>query len=162
MFASVDGGGRWVQLKGGMPPVQMRDMALQKRDNDLVLGTFGRGFWVLDDYSALRECRRSRWAEPAQLYPLRDAYLIDRRSANGRRPSHVGGGESASRRRVHLQRRAAWPAGNRLVLNIADETGRPVARLNGLQQAGFRRPVWNLRADGPPCAETEAGAEDGA
>ena len=55
VFTSVDGGQRWVQLKGGMPPIQVRDMAVQKRENDLVLGTFGRGFYVLDDYSPLRE-----------------------------------------------------------------------------------------------------------
>src|SRR5262249_18821092 len=52
VFASLDGGGRWVQLKGRIPPLQIRDMAVQKRESDLVLGTFGGGFWVLDDFSA--------------------------------------------------------------------------------------------------------------
>ena len=42
-------------MKGGMPPSQVRDMTVQKRENDLVLATFGRGFYILDDYSALRE-----------------------------------------------------------------------------------------------------------
>ena len=58
LFASVDGGQHWVQLKGGMPPAQVRDMTVQKRENDLVLATFGRGFYVLDDYSALRDITR--------------------------------------------------------------------------------------------------------
>ena len=45
----------WIQFTGGLPTTQIRDMAIQKRENDLVLGTFGRGVYVLDDYSALRE-----------------------------------------------------------------------------------------------------------
>ena len=61
LFTSVDGGASWVQLKGGMPTIQVRDMAVQKRENDLVLGTFGRGFYVLDDYSPLREITPQRW-----------------------------------------------------------------------------------------------------
>src|SRR5262249_20370709 len=54
-FVSIDGGAHWTQLKGGMPIAQVRDLTIQRRENDLVLGTFGRGFYVLDDYSALRE-----------------------------------------------------------------------------------------------------------
>ena len=76
LFTSVDGGSHWVQLKGGMPTIQVRDMAVQKRENDLVLGTFGRGFYVLDDYSALREITPQTLAEEARLFPLRDAYLF--------------------------------------------------------------------------------------
>ena len=44
VFFSIDGGQRWPQLKGGMPVAQARDMAVQKRENDLVVATFGRGF----------------------------------------------------------------------------------------------------------------------
>ena len=56
---------------------QVRDMTVQKRENDLVLGTFGRGFYVLDDYSALREITPQTLAEDARLFPLRDAYLFN-------------------------------------------------------------------------------------
>jgi hypothetical protein len=76
LFTSVDGGSSWVQLKGGMPTIQVRDMAVQKRETDLVLGTFGRGFYVLDDYSPLREISAATLAEDARLFPLRDAYLF--------------------------------------------------------------------------------------
>ena len=54
VFFTRDGGAKWVQLKGGLPTIAVRDLAIQKRENDLVLATFGRGFYVLDDYSALR------------------------------------------------------------------------------------------------------------
>jgi photosystem II stability/assembly factor-like uncharacterized protein len=54
VFFSPDMGGNWKQLKSGVPTIAVRDIAIQERENDLVLGTFGRGFYVLDDYSGLR------------------------------------------------------------------------------------------------------------
>ena len=54
VFFTVDGGGKWVELSGGMPNIPVRDLAIQKRENDLVAATFGRSFYILDDYSALR------------------------------------------------------------------------------------------------------------
>ena len=77
VFASVDAGGHWTQLKGGAPTFQVRDMAVQKRESDLVLGTFGRGFWILDDYSPLREMTPESLAAEAAVYPLRDAYSFN-------------------------------------------------------------------------------------
>jgi len=54
VFFTIDGGQNWIQLKSGLPTIAVRDIAIQKRENDLVLATFGRGFYVLDDYSILR------------------------------------------------------------------------------------------------------------
>ncbi len=53
-FFSIDGGGKWIALSSGLPTIAIRDMEIQRRDNDLVLASFGRGFYVLDDYSPLR------------------------------------------------------------------------------------------------------------
>lgn len=55
VFVSNDGGSHWVALKGDLPTVAVRDIDIQEQQNDLVLATFGRGFWVLDDYSTLRQ-----------------------------------------------------------------------------------------------------------
>jgi photosystem II stability/assembly factor-like uncharacterized protein len=54
VFFTIDGGQKWVQLKGGMPTISVRDLAIQKRENDLVVGTFGRSVYILDDYTPLR------------------------------------------------------------------------------------------------------------
>ncbi|MGH9826778.1 MAG: glycosyl hydrolase, partial [Blastocatellia bacterium] len=54
LFFTTNGGQSWIQLKGGMPLIAVHDLAIQKRENDLVVATFGRGFYILDDYSALR------------------------------------------------------------------------------------------------------------
>jgi len=70
-----DGGARWVQLTGGLPTIAVRDLAIQTRENDLVLATFGRGFWVLDDYAPLRTATSDVLASPAHVFPTRDALI---------------------------------------------------------------------------------------
>ena len=57
-----------------MPPTQARDLELQRRENDVVMATFGNGFWILDDYSALREVSANALAEDVRLFPLRHVY----------------------------------------------------------------------------------------
>jgi len=54
VYVSVNGGTKWVKFSSGLPTISIRDLAIQKRENDLVAATFGRGFYVLDDYSSLR------------------------------------------------------------------------------------------------------------
>ncbi len=159
LFASVDGGQHWVQLKGGMPPAQVRDMTVQKRENDLVLGTFGRGFYILDDYSALREITPATLAEDARLFPLRDAYL---HNPLGLAPAGSAGLVAAVGQLWRAENppfgavftyhvRQELPADAKLVLTISDESGRPIRRMDLDKGAGLRRVAWNLRTD-PPAA----------
>ena len=54
IYVSVNGGNKWVKFSSGLPTISIRDLAIQKRENDLIAATFGRGFYVLDDYSSLR------------------------------------------------------------------------------------------------------------
>jgi photosystem II stability/assembly factor-like uncharacterized protein len=54
LFFTINGGKRWIQMKGGMPTIAVRDLAIQKRETDLAVASFGRGFYILDDYSPLR------------------------------------------------------------------------------------------------------------
>ena len=64
VFFTLDGGEHWKALKSGLPTIAVRDIAIQERENDLVLGTFGRGFYVLDDYSPLRELTEENTQAP--------------------------------------------------------------------------------------------------
>ncbi len=73
LWASQDRGASWFRLAGGLPTVQVRDLAIQARENDLVLGTFGRGFWVLDDLSPLRFAARRSLDAEATIFPVRPA-----------------------------------------------------------------------------------------
>lgn len=73
VYATLDGGTKWLRLKGGIPTISVRDLEIQRRENDLVLGTFGRGFYVLDDYSPLRTLSAELPARDAVLFPVKDA-----------------------------------------------------------------------------------------
>ena len=76
LFVSVDGGGRWLPLSGNAPTIPFRDLAIQRRENDLVAATFGRGFWVLDDYAPLRALSEERLeSEEFLLFDVRQALL---------------------------------------------------------------------------------------
>lgn len=75
-FFSNDGGGNWVQLKAGLPTIAVRDIEIQRRENDLVLATFGRGFYVLDDYTPLRNLQKSDLDKQAIIFPVKDALMF--------------------------------------------------------------------------------------
>jgi photosystem II stability/assembly factor-like uncharacterized protein len=76
LFFTVNGGGTWVKLTGGLPTIAVRDIAIQAREQDLVLATFGRGFYVLDDYTPLRRLTPDGMDQPAALLPVRDAWMF--------------------------------------------------------------------------------------
>ncbi len=78
VFFSPDTGEHWKKLGTGLPTIAVRDIAIQERENDLVLGTFGRGFYIMDDYSALRSIENSLPSEVAQIYPIRDALMWEK------------------------------------------------------------------------------------
>jgi photosystem II stability/assembly factor-like uncharacterized protein len=73
LFFTQDGGSHWVQLKQNFPTIAVRDLEIQRRESDLVVGTFGRGIYILDDYSALRT--NSSDLADVQLFPVRDSWL---------------------------------------------------------------------------------------
>jgi photosystem II stability/assembly factor-like uncharacterized protein len=167
VYFSVDGGQRWTQLKGGMPVAQARDMTVQKRENDLVVATFGRGFYVLDDYSPLRDLTPQSLNDDAHLYPLRDAYIYGQ---TGFAPAGTAGLGPMS---------GNWTAPNppygavftysvngnfgddKLVLNITDDAGKQIRRLELDKSSGLRRIAWNLRGEPAPGAPQGRGGFGG-
>ncbi|KZN34583.1 hypothetical protein N480_21395 [Pseudoalteromonas luteoviolacea S2607] len=68
IFFTVDGGKKWVELNGGMPTISTRDVKIQRRENDLVAGTFGRGIYILDDYAPLRQLTEKSMEQEAMLF----------------------------------------------------------------------------------------------
>jgi photosystem II stability/assembly factor-like uncharacterized protein len=147
LFTSVDRGAHWVQLKGDFPTIQVRDMAVQKRESDLVLGTFGRGFWILDDYSPLREMTPQSLAEAAQLYPLRDA---DQFSPHGEsqaaEPTWVAPNPPVGAVFTYSVGRPL-AADAKLVLTVSDDGGEDVCRMDLDGTPGLRRTTWDLRVE---------------
>jgi photosystem II stability/assembly factor-like uncharacterized protein len=85
IWFSLDSGKKWLQLKGGLPVVAVRDAVIQQRESDLVLATFGRSFYVLDDITPLRSVNRETLQQEAALFPVRDSLLYIQSSRIGGR-----------------------------------------------------------------------------
>jgi hypothetical protein len=73
LFVTLDEGEHWVELSSGLPTIAVRDLEIQRRENDLALGTFGRGFYILDNYAPLRELSAETLDQDAAVFPVKDA-----------------------------------------------------------------------------------------
>ncbi len=78
VYVTLDGGQMWRQMKSGLPTINIRDMAIQERENDLVLATFGRGFYVLDNYAGLRELKADLPEKEGYILAIKDAFMFNR------------------------------------------------------------------------------------
>jgi photosystem II stability/assembly factor-like uncharacterized protein len=144
LFVSVDGGGRWTQLRGGVPTIPFRHLEIHPREHDLVAATFGRGIYILDDISALRGLGAA--AQEAALLPLRHAYLYHEATHPGAAgtwtsPNPPFGAVFT----YHLP--SGLPEGVEVVLTVRDSQGRTVRELAGPIGAGIHRVAWNLRPE---------------
>src|SRR3989441_425705 len=91
LFFTIDGGQKWIQLRGGLPTTQVRDLNIQRRENDLVVGTFGRGIYILDNYIPLRLLKQEMLKQDALLFPVKDSLMyIQAQPIGGRGKSFQG------------------------------------------------------------------------
>lgn len=88
LFVTIDGGKKWHRMRNGLPTIQVKDLVIQKHNNDLVVGTFGRGIYVLDDYSALRKLTTAAAVKADSVIPPERTYAYVQSSQLG------GGGKS--------------------------------------------------------------------
>ena len=84
LFFTVDGGSKWIRLRNNLPTAAVRDMTVQERENDLVLATFGRGFYILDDYSPLRQASASTFQRDGHVFPVKTATIGVPETGRGR------------------------------------------------------------------------------
>ncbi len=91
VFFTVNGGGEWTKLKGGAPNIPFRDLVVQTRENDLVGATFGRSFYILDDYSPLRSVTTGMLKSDTVFFPVRKAlWYVPKRPLGCGEPGCVG------------------------------------------------------------------------
>jgi len=163
LFVSVDRGTHWFDLRSNMPTLAVNDLVVHPRDNDLVLGTHGRGVWILDNVTALQELSSAAGA---------GAYLFTPEPASQTRftnlKAHMGDmifrGENPPAGAIvdyWLERE-----GGDVTLTIHDAAGREVSRLAPTTRRGVNRVTWNLRhaditADGGRGAAPPAGGRGG-
>ncbi len=159
VWFSVNGGGHWTELRGGLPRIQARDLHIQRQWTDLVVGTFGRGAYILDDYTALRTVTPEHLAAEGWLFPLRPVPVFNELG----QVREVWGDQAfpnppfGATMTYHL--REAVEAGSRLVLTMTNEQGELVRRLDLPPQAGIHRVTWDLRRNSG--AENRQGARMG-
>jgi hypothetical protein len=148
----VDGGRHWIPIKSGMPTINVRDLEIQKRESDLVAATFGRSFFVLDDFAPLRQIDPSVFTEEATLFAVgRRARAYDEPGyyealgENIASPNPPAGALLTYYLRDDLAGAGSGPDAPKMVLNVADSTGKMVRQIDASNTAGLHRTPWDLR-----------------
>ncbi|MEP7129647.1 MAG: sialidase [Sphingomicrobium sp.] len=162
LFMSLNGGASWAQFKPNDFPdgVAVRDIALQDRDDDLVLATHGRGIWVIDDISPLRALSAQTLASTAVLIPGRP--VEERIQGNGgwaEGDASYAGDNPASGAPIAYYQKARHVIG-RMKIEILDAAGNVVDEVPASKRRGLNRVNWSMRTKPPqvPPAASLAGA----
>ena len=152
---TADGGRHWVKLKSGIPTITIRDLEIQKRESDLVAASFGRGFFVLDDYSALRQLTPETLAAEGTLFSVgRKARAYEEigyyraQGDNAASPNPPAGALLTYYLREDLAG-AEGQNGPKIVLTVTDSSGKTVRQLDASSKAGVHRTPWDLREAAP-------------
>ncbi len=145
LFYSMNGGNDWTELRGGMPTLAFNDLVIHPRDNDLVLGTHGRGVWILDQINALQELTPEIMAMRAHLFTTEPA--VQTRRAGG--AAHTGDvhfqGENPPLGAILDYWLGAETEPDDVSIVIANAEGEQVATVAGSGHMGMNRVVWDLR-----------------
>jgi photosystem II stability/assembly factor-like uncharacterized protein len=145
LYISIDGGERWAQFKGGrIPDVAVRDLAIQPRQNDLVIATHGRGIWIVDDITPLRALTKDLLAKDFAIVPTRPA--VQKLRAVGGDPLGAAtfvGDNPPDGADIGYYQRTRHLYG-RLKIEIVDAKGTVVADLPASKRPGLNRVVWNM------------------
>ncbi|MFC2129067.1 glycosyl hydrolase, partial [Bacteroidota bacterium] len=89
IFMSLNGGKKWIQMKAGMPTIPVRDIKIHERENDLVLATFGRGFYILDNYSPIRNFNPDILEKEGFIFPIKEGLMYSQTRGQGGQGSMV-------------------------------------------------------------------------
>jgi hypothetical protein len=150
VYFTVDGGKQWTQLKSGLPGVPVHDIQIQARANDLVLGTHGRGVYILDDLTPLENLAKAKGAQVAYLFPVQDALLFQPNTSRNSGMGSAGFTGQNPEPGPHL----AYLLNNvapdsKVSLSIVDGSGATIRELPVNKQPGMYRLSWDMRV-GPP------------
>ena len=146
LLVSFDDGASWEPLQSNLPRAPVYWLVVQENFNDLVIATYGRGFWILDDLGPLQQLNANVRNANAHLFPLRPAYrfrntaqpaAVDYDPTTGQNPSY-----GAS---INYYLKTA-PSGD-VKIRIEDSKGQLVRTINGTKTAGINRVYWDLRGE---------------
>ncbi len=146
-FFSGDRGTSWAPLELGLPTVAVNDLMVHPRDNDLILGTHGRGIWILDNVNALQELTPRVLSSRAHLFTLEPAEQIRYLSEKGHDGDMIFRGKNPAPGALvdfWLDR-----DGDPAALSFLDAAGQVVARIAAPGRRGVNRVGWDLRHSSP-------------
>ena len=147
IYASWDGGKKWSAIMNNLPPVSVRDIKIQTIENDLVIGTHGRGAWILDDITPLQEMANTK-SSGLHIFQPRTTYRwqMSRMDASqGQREYRAENPPYGAIITFHL----ATGKIDTVKIQIADGEGNHVSEFKVDEpKPGFNRTAWNLRYDG--------------
>ncbi len=154
LYVTVDEGAHWLPLQNNLPHTPIAWMVVQEDFDDLVVATWGRGFWILDDIAPLQQLTQEVLAERAHLFDPRPAYEYELRPPTTTEsfatefdtPSHAGHNPPYG---AAISYYVSASSRDSARLTIADDKGAPLRTLAGPAEAGINRVWWNLRAPPP-------------
>jgi hypothetical protein len=151
LWISVDGGAHWAQYKGGhLPAVAVRDLAVQPRDSDLVIATHGRGIWIVDDITPLRNLTPELASQDAAFVsarPVQQRIEAQGGWANGA-AAFVGDNPKDGAVITYYQR--TRNLFGKLKLEVLDSSGVVIDELPASTRRGLSRVVWTMHRSPPP------------
>jgi hypothetical protein len=152
IYVSFDDGAHWQPLQNNLPHAPVSGIVVQEHFDDLVISTYGRGFWIMDDIGALRETTPAVLAKGAHLYAPRAAYRFRPITAPSTTYDDPTTGEDPQYgASITYYLKAALPTSSPATVTIKDSAGAVVRSLTGTGAAGINRIHWDLRfAPSPP------------
>lgn len=150
-YVSLNGGKEWKRFMNGLPTVRIDDILVHPRENDLIVGTHGRGVYIMDDITPLQQLADKVLEAEAHLFDVRPGtqWVQDvtlSRYVGGAK--HFRGSNPPPGTAISYYLKSA-PTGE-VKITISDITGKVVRNLQGTKEVGINRVQWNLRADPPP------------
>jgi photosystem II stability/assembly factor-like uncharacterized protein len=162
LYFTIDQGANWNRLKNNLPTVPVDDIVVHPRDNDLVIGTHGRGIWIMDDITPLEELSNTVLASAAHLFSVRQATSYNPYMPQGWTPGTLALPNPPQGARIRyylgqdLSEGSAVAGSNgsndeeaQAKLTILDSSGEIVRELQGPGTAGGHEVIWNLRLPAP-------------
>lgn len=155
LYVSFDDGGTWRRLGTGLPPAPVHWMEIQPHFNDLVVATYGRGFWILDDLTPVQQMAAEPLGAEPRLFAPRPAYRFRTRERTMSQPGDPAAGKNPPIGAfVHVFFPESVETGDgdeeeaAVSLEIVDDRGRTVRQLEDVPEtAGLHRIVWDFETD---------------
>lgn len=144
LYISFDDGENWMRLKNNLPPVPVYWLTIQERFDDLVVGTYGRGYYILDNISPLREYQKEAQGKDVHLFSLRPAYRFhEKQSIKTDGPSFNSGENPEYGAEINYFLKDTLA--KKVEIQILSENDELLRTLEGKNEAGVNRVVWDLR-----------------